>query len=116
MSYSSGMLDKRVGIWAVDDDAQTGRAGRGSAGLKYTQLACVWASVTFSKGMRAMREGALESYDVVMVRMRWNNLVDKDSRLTCEGKTYQILQFNSDRRQNIIQITAQQTNETLGRD
>ena len=48
--------------------------------------------------------------------MRWNNLVDKDSRLTCEGKTYQILQFNSDRRQNIIQITAQQTNETLGRD
>jgi len=116
MAYSSGLLNKKIAIWAVNRDNQTGKAGRGSAGVKYDCLGCVWGAITWSKGMRAMREGALEAYDVVMIRMRWNSLVDKDSRLTCEGKTYQILQFNSDRRENQIQITAQQTNEQLGRD
>jgi hypothetical protein len=48
-----------------------------------------------------------------MIRTRWTDLIDKDCRLTAEGKTYQILQFNDDRRENIIQIIAQQTNEQL---
>lgn len=113
MGYQSGMLDKRIGIWTVDRDNMDGKSGRGSGGVKYKCAGCVWGSLKFTRGLKPLREGALESYDVVMVRMRWNDIVDKDSRLTCEGKTYQILQFQSDRRDNIVQITAQQTTEKL---
>jgi len=66
------------------------------------------------------RLGALESYDVVMIRMRWSDSrsrnLDKDCRLTAEGKTYQILQLQDDRRENIVQIIAQETNEQLGKE
>lgn len=113
MSYSTGMLDKRIGIWTVDRDNQSGTAGRGSGGVKFKKVGCVWGSLKWTKGQRAMMEGALEAYDVVMIRFRWNNIVDKDCRLTCEGKTYQILQLQSDRREDQIQIVAQETNETL---
>lgn len=116
MGYSSGMLDKKISIWAVDRENTGGKAGRGSGGVNYKHVGCVWGSVKWNKGQRAMMEGALESYDVVMIRIRWTDLIDKDCRLTAEGKTYQILQFNDDRRENIIQIIAQQTNEQLGKE
>lgn len=108
------MLDKYIGIWAVDRDNQEGKSGRGSGGVRYKNVGVVNGSLKWNKGQRAMMEGALEAYDVVMIRMRWTDMVDKDCRLTCEGKTYQILQFNDDYRENIIQIIAQQTNEKLG--
>ena len=116
MTYSSGMLDKRISIWAVDRENTSGKAGRGSGGVNYKCVGTVWGSVKWTKGQRAMMEGALESYDVVMIRFRYTDLVDKDCRLACEGKTYQILQLQSDRRENIIQIIAQQTNEQLGKE
>ena len=116
MGYSSGMLDKRIGIWAVDRENASGKAGRGSGGVRYVNTGCVWGSLKFTRGQRAMSEGALESYDVVMIRMRWNEIVNKDSRLTCEGKTYQIIQLQSDKRENIVQIIAQQTNEQFDKE
>jgi len=55
-----------------------------------------------------------------MIRMRWSDSrsrnLDKDCRLTAEGKTYQILQLQDDRRENIVQIIAQETNEQLGKE
>lgn len=113
MTYSSGMLEKHIDIWQVDRDNQEGKSGRGSGGVKYKCVGFVWGSIKWNKGQRAMMEGALESYDVVMIRFRYTDLVDKDCRLACEGKTYQILQLQSDRRENIVQIIAQQTNEQL---
>jgi len=120
MGYSSGMLDKKVGIWSVDRQADGATGVRGTGGVKYVCNGCVWGSVKWDKGMHNMMEGALEAYDVVMIRMRWSDgksrNLDKDCRLTAEGKTYQILQLQDDRRENIVQIIAQETNEQLGKE
>lgn len=102
MSYSADILDKQVSILAPRDAQEFGE----TAG--YDCIATVWAAVTWNKGMKSLREGALDAYDVVMVRMRWNELVNRHCRLECEGKTYQITQLNSDKRDNQIQIIAQE--------
>ena len=73
---------------------------------KYEQAACVWAEVKFTKGVKALREGALDAYDTVMIRMRWNNIVTRDSLLECMGVTYQIQSLHQDYQDNIVQITA----------
>jgi SPP1 family predicted phage head-tail adaptor len=72
----------------------------------YQPAACVWADVTWNKGVKALREGAMDAYDTVMIRMRWNNIVTRDSRLQCDGVTYQIQSLHADRQANTIQITA----------
>ena len=73
---------------------------------KYEPACCVWANVTWTKGVKALREGALDAYDTVMIRMRWNNLVTRDSLLECAGVTYQIQSLHADYQDNIVQITA----------
>lgn len=72
----------------------------------YQPAATVWADVSWSKGVKALREGALDAYDTVLIRMRWNNIVTRDSRLQCDGVTYQIQSLHADRQANTIQITA----------
>ena len=102
MGYSSGMLKHRVTIrnkvTATTFGDTTGYADAGT----------VWADVTFSKGVKSLREGALDAYDTVIIRMRWNNIVSRDSRLSFDGREYQILSFHRDYQENIIQITAQE--------
>ena len=85
---------------------QQGQFGRNSGGVKYGPIATVWADVQFVKGMKAMREGALDAYDRVMIRMRYNSQITRDCRLQHDGTTYQIESFHADRRENKIQITA----------
>ena len=102
MSYSSGMLNYIVAI--LNKKATTDKKfGEKTA---YEQVACVHADVTWKKGQKALNEGALDAVDTVMVRMRWNNIVSRESRLECEGVVYQIQSLHADRRQNTIQITA----------
>ena len=57
-----------------------------------------------------MHEGALDSYGVVLVRTRWTNQVTERSRISYEGRTYQILPetFHADRQENTVQFIAQQ--------
>lgn len=74
----------------------------------YVDTATVWADVTWSKGVKALREGALDAYDSVMIRMRWNDIVTRDSRLKTGGKIYQIQSLHADYQTNTIQITAQE--------
>ena len=107
MAYSSGMLKDRVEI-LTRQRAISGERGRGSGEPVFGTAACVWAAVTWTKGARPMQEGALEAYDVVMIRMRWNDIVNRDCRLRSGGKIYQILQFQEDRQDNQIQIIAQE--------
>ena len=73
---------------------------------EYEDAGCVWANVTWSKGVKALHEGALDAYDTVLIRMRWNKLVRRDSQLVYDGVTYQIQSFHADRQDNTIQITA----------
>ena len=102
MSYSSGMLNYMVAILKKKDAAEK----KFGAKQEYEQVACVHADVTWKKGQRALNQGVLDAQDTVMIRMRWNNIVTRDSLLECEGVVYQIQSLHADRRQNTIQITA----------
>lgn len=73
---------------------------------QYEAAACVHADVTWKKGQKALNEGALDAQDTVMIRMRWNNIVTRDSRLQHDGTTYQIQSLHRDYQDNTIQITA----------
>ena len=102
MAYSTGLLKHRVKI------LNKVRPTQGDFGetTRYAEAAEVWADVTWSKGVKALREGALDAYDTVLIRMRWNNIVTRDSRLQHDGVTYQIQSLHADRQANTIQITA----------
>lgn len=100
MSYQSGFLYSRVTIKNKQVTASFGDT------TGYQVVGTVWANVAFSKGVKALHEGALDAYDTVVIRMRYNEIVERDSHLVYDGKEYQIQSFHRDYMQNIIQITA----------
>ena len=108
MAYTSGLLKHRVQI-LNRTEAQQGKFGLDSAGIEFEPAGEVWASVDWQKGKSAMSAGALDVYGVVMIRMRYNTIVNERSRILYEGKTYQIIgeTFHADRQENTIQFHAQ---------
>ena len=100
MAYSTGILKHRVTI--LNKQVASG-FGETTA---YRPAATVWADVTWKKGQKALNEGVLDSQDTVLIRMRYNNIVTRDSRLQCNDVTYQIQSLHADRQENTIQITA----------
>ena len=109
MAYSTGILKHRVQI-LNRTAAQDGRFGLDSAGIEFEPAKTVWAEVTWAKGKAAMNAGALDVYGVVMVRMRYNTVVNERSRILYDGRTYQVIgeTFHADRQENTIQFHAQQ--------
>ena len=109
MAYTSGLLKHRVQI-LNRTEAQQGRFGLDSAGVEFESTGTVWASVDWTRGKGAMNAGALDVYGVVIIRMRWNTIVNERSRILYDGKTYQIIgeTFHADRQENTIQFHAQQ--------
>lgn len=105
MAYGSGMLNKRVTI-AQKTTAVDGSFGRNSRGVTYQVIATVWAAVDFRRGMTDLREGAMDAYDFVMIRMRWRSDVTRDCLLAHDGHVYAISSLNEDKQGNTIQITA----------
>lgn len=108
MAYSSGILRNRVTI-LNRTEAQQGKFGLDSSGVEFETVGTVWAEVTWVRGKQAMNVGALDVYGVIMVRMRYNTIVNDRSRIMYEGKTYQILgdTFHAQRQDNTIQFHAQ---------
>ena len=108
MAYSTGILRNRVTI-LNRTEAQQGKFGLDSSGVEFETAGTVWAEVTWVRGKQAMNVGALDVYGVIMVRMRWNSIVNDRSRIMYEGKTYQILgdTFHAQRQDNTIQFHAQ---------
>ena len=100
MAYTSGLLKYRVKILNKQVASGFGET------TSFQPAATVWADVTWSKGAKALREGALDAYDTVLIRMRYNDVVTRDSRLQHGGVTYQIQSLHADRQENTIQITA----------
>ncbi len=100
MAYTSGLLKHRVTILNKQVASGFGET------TSYQPAATVWADVTWSKGAKALREGALDAYDTVLIRMRYNDVVTRDSRLQHGSVTYQIQSLHADRQENTIQITA----------
>ena len=99
------MLGRRVKI-AKRMDSEGGDFGRKSGGQKYTLLGEFWASEKFDKGMKSLREGAVDAYDIVMFRMRFHECIDRWCLVQYHGRWYQIQSFNEDFQTNEIQITA----------
>ena len=97
-------MNKRVTVAkrTVDESATFGKSGQ----PKYEILGTFWMSQTFSKGVKALHEGALDAYDTVMFRCRYNKNLDRWCLLKYQGKWYQITSFNEDYQENQIQITA----------
>ena len=108
MSYSTGMLNKRIQIYqrAEEGSDPKGKNFGKSGQPKYQLLGDFWANETFSKGVKALHEGALDAYDTVMFRLRYHACIDRWCLIWYDGKFYQIQSFNADRQQNQIQITA----------
>ena len=104
MAYSTGMMNKRVVVAkrANDEGASFGKSGQ----PKYEILGTFWMAETFTKGVKAMHEGALDAYDTVMFRCRYNKNIDRWCLLKYRGKWYQITSFNEDYQENQLQMTA----------
>ena len=109
MAYSTGILKHRVVILNRKESTDS-KFGLDAAGIEFTPVATVWASVDWAKGKQAMNAGALDVYGVIMIRMRYNSVISERSRIVYEGKTYQVLgdTFHADRQENTIQFHAQQ--------
>ena len=104
MGYSTGMMKYRVQVAkrATDTQESFGKSGQ----PKYEILGTFWMAETFTKGVKAMHEGALDAYDTVMFRCRFIKHLDRWCLLKFKGKWYQITSFNDDYQDNQIQITA----------
>lgn len=105
MSYARGMLDKRVEIL---NRGEARFNDFGKTGANYEPVKTVWAGCTWTKGVKAMREGALDAYDTCMVRCDWHEELTRQSRLRWDGKTYQIVSLNGDKGLNEMQVTCQE--------
>ena len=75
---------------------------------QYQDIKTVHAAKTWKHGTKGLREGALDAYDKVLFRMDYNDIVQRNSLLVCEGKTYQVLSLNGDFKANEIEILAQE--------
>ena len=100
MAYTSGLLKHRVTILNKQVASGFGET------TSYQPAATVWADVTWKKGQKALNEGVLDAQDTVLIRMRYNNIVTRNSRLQSGGVMYQIQSLHADRQDNTIQITA----------
>ncbi len=98
-------MNKRVKI-AKRVDSEGGGFGRSSGGQKYIMLGEFWAAESFNKGVKSMREGAVDAYDTVMFRMRYHAEIDRWCLVQYHGHWYQIQSFNEDYQTNELQITA----------
>ena len=98
------MMNKRVTVARRATDTQNDV--RKSGQPKYEILGTFWMSETFSKGVKALHEGALDAYDTVMFRCRYNKDIDRWCLLQYNGKWYQITSFNEDYHDNQLQMTA----------
>ena len=102
--FTSGMRNHRVTILnkVQPSERQFGEK------TGYRRDGSLWSSYEFSKGTRALREGALDAYDSVIFRMNFsaNVTITRESLIECEGKVYQVQSLNSDKRENKIIIRA----------
>ena len=108
MGYSAGMRRFRITVQNRKEQT-TGKYGIDSKGIDGVYTIDLWASVEWQKGKSGMREGALDAYAVILVRMNWSQQISMRSRIVWEGQIYQIIpeMFHPDKQANTIQFHAQ---------
>lgn len=103
------MLKDRVEILKKVQTA--GKIGKNSGSVGFESLGTVWAQVAFNRGIKSMREAALDGTDYVIVRMRYNTIANRNCYLYNDGVMYMVTEFKRDYQDNIIQIKAQETTD-----
>lgn len=112
IGYSPGMMQHRVAI-LNPAKMQDGEFGRRSASVEWINAGSVSANIGFNRGKTAMTAGALDVYEVIIVRMYYESGklrgITPRSRILYDGVTYQILgaTYHADKIDNIIQFNAQ---------
>lgn len=91
------------------NEATQSQFGRDAAGITWSEGATVWAAVDWTRGMSAMREGSLDAYGAIIVRIDYTTGITMRSRIRWNGQVYQILPetFHPDYQANTIQFHAQ---------
>lgn len=110
MRYSTGMQKYRVKV-AKRAATQDSTFGGTTSVTSYEWLRqagdhAFWMAEDFNRGLKAMREGALDAYDTVMFRCDYHEGLDRWCLLQYQGRWYQITSFHADYSNNTTQITA----------
>ena len=71
-----------------------------------------WAAVDWSRGTKALREGAVDAYDTIMVRMRFDERISRDCKVEHDGRTYRIDSLHASRKNATIQMTCTELSES----
>ena len=103
VGYSAGMMNKRVTIAKRLKDQQ---GSFGNSQPKYEVIGDFWAAENFNRGMKSLKDGNFDAYDIVMFRLYYNEQFDRWCILKYQGKWYQIQSFNADYQTKKVQITA----------
>lgn len=108
MGFSSGWMNKRI-LVQRRKKAEMGKHGLDSTQIGWEDVQCLWANVTWQKGVSGLREGSVDVYGVIMVRTRWTTEITARSRIVYEGQIYNIIPetFHPDRQENTLQFLAQ---------
>lgn len=101
--YSSGLLKDRITIIIPGEITDTAY-GREQADSATTIQR--WAAVDWARGTKALREGAIDAYDTIMVRMYYDSQITRECKIQYNGTTYAIQSLHADKQANTIQITA----------
>lgn len=105
MAYSAGLLREHI-IIARRVTGTADPFGKDSAGVSYETIGTFRAGFSFKKGVKGIREGAVDGYDTVMFRMRWNPNITRECLIQFDGRWYDVESFFREYHTNQIQITA----------
>ena len=107
------MRDHRITI-LNRKKAKTSDFGLDGNGIEWENAGCVWAGLSWTKGMRAQNAGTLDVYTVVDIRMDYDagkccGITNRSRVKDDEGIIYQILPetYHPDRQGNTIEFRAQ---------
>ena len=102
--FNSGMRNHRVTILNKVSPKEKAFGEK----TAYKRDGSLWSSYEFSKGTKALREGALDAYDSVIFRMNFsaNVTITRESLIECQGKIYQVQSLNEDHMENKIIVRA----------
>ena len=108
MGYSAGFLHDMIQV-LNRKEAKTSKYGLDGGGVEWEEGPCLHANVDYAKGKSAMNAGALDSYAVKIVRMRYTTCFNERSRIKYQGKVYQIIPetFNANHYDNTLQFLMQ---------
>lgn len=108
MSYSRGMLDKRV---VVCNPVKVKSKKFGIEEVEYQIAGTIWAAYTPTKGARAMLHGEIDAYLTCMVRCDCHAILNERSRLIIGRKSFLIDSFIAEEGKNECQMVCREIDD-----